>query len=82
MTILTQKYGEGHTFAPMIVPPDGGWGWVIVLIGVLACAIIDGISYCFFLYRDPMAEELNIDKGDISFLSAIFTGFYFIGGKF
>lgn len=81
MTVLTMREKTQRAVAPMIIPPDGGWGWVIVMTGFMASSIMDGISYCFFLYRDPMVHDLEIDPSDISFLSALFTGFYFIGGK-
>lgn len=81
MTVLTMREKTHRAVAPMIIPPDGGWGWVIVMTGFMASSIMDGISYCFFLYRDPMVHDLEIEPSDISFLSALFTGFYFIGGK-
>lgn len=81
VTVLTMREKTHRAVAPMIIPPDGGWGWVIVVTGFVASSIMDGISYCFFLYRGPMATDLEIEPSDISFLSALFTGFYFIGGK-
>ncbi|XP_046671251.1 uncharacterized protein LOC124361250 [Homalodisca vitripennis] len=80
ITILTQKGVANNTLAPLIVPPDGGWGWIIVFVGFFSYIVVDGVSFCFYLYRDPMVHDLGILPGDISFLSALFTGFYFFGG--
>ncbi|XP_054272430.1 monocarboxylate transporter 14-like isoform X2 [Macrosteles quadrilineatus] len=79
VTQLSEVVGPNRAMAPMIVPPDGGWGWVIVLVGLVGSCCVDGCVYSFFLFREPISKDLKIPQSDISYLSSLNTGFYFVG---
>lgn len=39
----TDKPADENPTADVVVPLDGGWGWVVVYASFLCCVIVDGI---------------------------------------
>lgn len=46
--------------ASVIVPPDGGWGWVVMVASFFCNFIVDGIVFSAGSILKPMQEDLNI----------------------
>ena len=65
----------------MVVPPDGGFGWVIVAVCFIGCVFLDGITFSFSLFRIPIAEDFKIDEAEMLVMAGIFLGTFYIGGK-
>lgn len=65
----------------MVVPPDGGWGWVIVAASFMCNVIVDGIIFSFGTFLDPIAQEFKVSKSRVAFASSLQTGFYLMAGK-
>lgn len=66
----------------VIVPPDGGWGWVVV-IGSFACnMIVDGIIFSFGLFLPKISESLQVKPAQIALVGSLLSGFYLIVGPF
>ncbi|XP_014294874.1 monocarboxylate transporter 14 [Microplitis demolitor] len=66
----------------MVVPPDGGWGWVIVAASFMCNVIVDGIIFSFGTFLDPIAQEFKVSKSRVAFASSLQTGFYLMAGPF
>lgn len=62
------------------VPPDGGWGWVVVAVGTLMMFCIDGVNYCFSIFFDDIIKDLKCDITQIATVTSMSGGFYFIIG--
>lgn len=73
---------RGGYVAYMIVPPDGGWGWVIIFVTFLGCVILDGVSFSFSSFRKPIADSLSISSTEVAMLNSIFIGIYFVACKY
>lgn len=68
--------------AEVIVPPDGGWGWVVVM-GSFACnMIVDGIIFSFGMFLPKISESLNVKTAQIALVGSLLSGFYLIVGPF
>lgn len=68
--------------AGLVVPPDGGWGWVVV-IGSFACnMIVDGIIFAFGMFLDDIAKEFNVSTAYVSLVGSLLSGFYLMVGPF
>lgn len=68
--------------AEVIVPPDGGWGWVVVF-GSFACnMIVDGIIFSFGMFLPKISESLNVKTAQIALVGSLLSGFYLIVGPF
>lgn len=71
---------RGYTTG-MIVPPDGGYGWVIVAVCFIGCVFLDGLTFSFPLFRTPIAEDFQIDEAEVPVMAGIFLGTFYVGGK-
>ena len=58
------------------VPPDGGWGWVIVLSSFICNFIVDGICYTFGVFLDSYVIYFNSGKGTDSWAGSLLAGVY------
>lgn len=49
----------------MPAPPDGGWGWVILIASFLTNVVVDGVSLSFGIMQK---EIINESQGSINYL--------------
>ncbi|KYO36337.1 monocarboxylate transporter 3 [Alligator mississippiensis] len=61
---------EGQLPAP-VKPPDGGWGWVVLL----GCFVITGFSYAFpkavSIYFKELMQDFHVGYSDTAWISSI-----------
>lgn len=62
------------------VPPDGGWGWVVVAASFFANLVVDGISYSFGIFIEDFAEYFKEKKAVIALAGSLQTGIYLTVG--
>lgn len=74
------KKGTGGSLA-LIVPPDGGWGWVVVFAAFYCNVVVDGIIYSFGMLMSDMAKEFNETESKITIVGSLLNGFYLIAGN-
>ncbi|CAB0045224.1 unnamed protein product [Trichogramma brassicae] len=72
----TQAYVE------MIVPPDGGWGWVIVAASFMCNLVVDGIMFSYGVFFDHIKQHYNATSAQVSLAGSLQTGFYLMAGPF
>lgn len=61
-------------------PPDGGWGWMIVLASVVCNIIVDGIGYAFGVLLPIFADYFQAPKGQVSLVGSLLVGVYLCAG--
>ena len=64
----------------MIVPPDGGWGWVIVAASFLCNLVVDGIMFSFGVFLQKIMEQFDVNQDKASLAGSLQTGFYLMAG--
>lgn len=69
-----------YEFVKMMVPPDGGWGWVIVSASFFINLTVDGILYTFGLFIEEIANDFNTKEAKIAIVTSLMTGFYYFLG--
>ncbi|KAF5301571.1 hypothetical protein FQR65_LT08876 [Abscondita terminalis] len=68
--------------AEIVVPPDGGWGWVVVVASFLSNMVVDGIVYAFGMFLADIGKEFNESTAYVSLVGSLLSGFYLMVGPF
>lgn len=63
------------------VPPDGGWGWVVVAASFCCNLIVDGTIYTFSMFLKEIAAEFHESEAKVSLIGSLLSGSYLITGK-
>ncbi|KAG7202991.1 hypothetical protein KM043_010123 [Ampulex compressa] len=66
----------------MVVPPDGGWGWVIVAASFMCNFFVDGIIFSFGTFMSDISLAFSVSKASVALVGALQTGFYLMAGPF
>lgn len=67
-------------FAYVVIPPDGGFGWVIVVASFLCQMLTDGTMYTFGIFLKEIAVSLNCTESQVTLSSSIQNSCYNISG--
>ena len=62
-------------------PPDGGYGWVIVLASFVNHILVDGISYTFGVFYIEFLNYFKEGKGKTALVGSLLCGVYLITGR-
>ncbi|XP_045769561.1 monocarboxylate transporter 2 isoform X1 [Maniola jurtina] len=68
--------------AALVVPPDGGWGWVVVAASFMCNFVVDGIIFSGGSLLDPIQKTFNASKGQVAPVNSLLSGFYLLVGPF
>ena len=63
------------------VPPDGGYGWVIVAAAFICNFIVDGTSNAFGPFMASYQETFGVSKAAVSLVGSLLIGIYLLSGK-
>ncbi|XP_034253113.1 uncharacterized protein LOC117652365 isoform X2 [Thrips palmi] len=72
----------------MVVPPDGGWGWVVVAASFMCNMVVDGIIFTFGLLQANLVKEWSsvpgatVTESEVALVGSLQTGFYLMAGPF
>ncbi|CAD5118412.1 DgyrCDS7122 [Dimorphilus gyrociliatus] len=58
------------------VPPDGGWGWVIVIASHIINIIVDGVCFTFGLFLREFQEHFNASFAKTALIGSLIPGLY------
>lgn len=65
-----------------VVPPDGGWGWVIVAASFFCNLVVDGIIFSFGMLLSDIGRAFDVSKAEVSIVGSLLAGFYLMVGPF
>lgn len=51
--------------ADVVVPLDGGWGWVVVIASFICCLVVDGIVMCASMFYESLEKEFNVGNSEV-----------------
>ena len=77
----TESSDPCHAMLVPPAPPDGGWGWVVVLSSFLIHFIVGGICYSFGIFLSPLVENFESDRGTVVWASSLASGIGMLEGK-
>ena len=61
-------------------PPDGGWGWMVVLGSFMIHVIADGVAYSFGIFLGDLIDHFDAGRGDVGWISSLMVGMTFCSG--
>ncbi|XP_049872732.1 monocarboxylate transporter 3 [Pectinophora gossypiella] len=73
---------ESEPEAALVVPPDGGWGWVVVVASFMCNFLVDGIIFSGGMLLDSIQEDFKTTKGHVAPVNSLLAGLYLLGGPF
>lgn len=65
---------------PVVVAPDGGWGWVVMAASFCCNVIVDGIIFSFGLVVTNLAESFEVSVASASWVASLLAAFYMFVG--
>ncbi|XP_031639817.1 monocarboxylate transporter 12-like [Contarinia nasturtii] len=77
-----EEEDEEVVTADVVVPIDGGWGWVVVVASFLCCTIVDGIVMNIPLFYKHLRNDFQVTESEVAFVGSFLSGFYLIAGPF
>lgn len=66
----------------VVVPPDGGWGWVVMIASFCCNLIVDGIVMSAGGFKEEIAKEFGASQSAVALVCSLLGGFYLIAGPF
>lgn len=66
----------------VVVPPDGGWGWVVVFASFMCNVVVDGIIFSYCMFLSEIADEFGVTKSEAALVGSLMSGFYLFVGPF
>lgn len=66
----------------IVIPPDGGWGWVVVIVSFCFNFLADGIMFTFGIFLKEIAESFKTSQTSIALANSLMSGFYYLLGQF
>lgn len=65
----------------VVIPPDGGWGWIVVMAAFTSFFMAEGVICTFGIFLREMSESFNCKMSKVSLIGAIMTGCFCFSGK-
>jgi hypothetical protein len=56
------------------VPPDGGYGWVIVFIAFIGYFLVNSVTTSMYLFRPHLVQLLHIPITEVATIMSTFYG--------
>ena len=76
----SDKEKDELTYEYVVIPPDGGYGWIITGASLLALLISDGILFSFGLILSELKNVLNEPAAKVAWIFSIQNGTSLISG--
>ncbi|VVD00897.1 unnamed protein product [Leptidea sinapis] len=70
----TQVEASSEGSESLSPPPDGGWGWMVVLASFLIHIVTDGMTYSFGVFYSEFLNYFNEGKGKTAWIMSILVG--------
>lgn len=71
---------ETEITAQISLPPEGGWGWVVVAASFMIIFMLDGVFFTFGSIFHEMAVDLNVDTSLVALANSVAVAVYFMAG--
>ncbi|XP_065568498.1 monocarboxylate transporter 5-like isoform X2 [Artemia franciscana] len=77
-----QRHDDVDISPEYVVPPDGGWGWVIVVASFFCNLVVDGIIFSFGMIMSHLVVHFDESRSKVALVGSLLSGFYLLMGPF
>ncbi len=63
------------------VPPDGGYGWVILASSFMVNFLVDGVCFSFGIFFVDFLDYFGATRAKTSWIGSVLNGMYLFMGK-
>lgn len=63
-------------------PPDGGWGWAVLLAAFISIGFSYALPKSLTIYFKDIREYFSVSYSEIAWMSSIMLAAMYAGGKF
>lgn len=81
-SIKSTGAGGDYVETFVVIPPDGGWGWVIVFVSFCFNFVADGTIYTFGTFLENISISFQCTTSQVTLANSLMTGFYFMLGQY
>ncbi|XP_045766583.1 uncharacterized protein LOC123868210 [Maniola jurtina] len=71
---------ETEIAAQILVPPETGWGWVVVAASFINVFIFDGIAFTYGSLKNDISTDLNLSNSLVNLVNSLCIAIYYIAG--
>lgn len=68
---IAEETKQIRVSAQITVPPDGGWGWVVVIASFFISAISDGVIVTFGCIYSKILQDLDLSPSLVSLVNSV-----------
>lgn len=65
MTKKKEKPNENVRTVSVVIPPDGGWGWVVMIASFSCNTIVDGIVFNSGFIQSAVETDFQLTKAQV-----------------
>ena len=62
-------------------PPDGGWGWVVMIASLLLIFLTDGVAFSVGTLYPSIKDDFDAESAEASLVSSLINAFSLLLGK-
>lgn len=64
----------------MVIPPDGGYGWIIMVLSFISQLIVDGIIFSIGSILPAIERDFEVRPSVMVMVASVQIGCYFMSG--
>ncbi|CAF1071265.1 unnamed protein product [Adineta steineri] len=72
------KVEDDEEYDYITIPPDGGYGWVVLLACFMINLIVDGFLYAFGAISETLRKHFDCHEWEVTLVSSLACGFYLL----
>ncbi|CAF0934713.1 unnamed protein product [Adineta steineri] len=72
------KPQDNEDYDYITIPPDGGYGWVVLIACFMINLIVDGFLYAFGAISETLRKEFDCHEWEVTLVSSLACGFYLL----
>lgn len=63
-------------------PPDGEWGWVVMIAAFFCCLFTEGILFSYLVLQMELSNYFEVTEESLTFIGVLMYAFSMFGGPF